>query len=137
MSAPLVRFTLTGLAEQVQRLSYALDDGVPEAAERGAVFVAEQAARAHTFQNRTGELEASITARPATGLFTRDTLVVEVAAEADYASYVEYDVADDPPDQPGGLSPRPFLRPAWESQEQVFGAEIEQALAAAAKRAGW
>lgn len=125
---------LTGLDEAIASLEREVAREVPQGLRRGAEAVAAVARADHTFQNRTGNLEASIRVEdqgvtPADvgdeHLSVDDELAVNVVAEMEYASYV-----NDNPDYA-------FLEPAFETAERAAEFELDEALQQAADQAGW
>lgn len=80
---------LKGLDAEVRRILAACDKAAPKALARATELVTDEARAHHTFENRTGNLEASIESVPPTGVFSHGTLQGAAAAGMPYAEYVE------------------------------------------------
>jgi HK97 gp10 family phage protein len=72
--------------------------------------IAEDAKQNHTFQNITGNLEASITNQPAT--FDGTNITGYVSAGMEYSAWVEFGTSK--------AAPYPYLTPAIESNRNNF-----------------
>ncbi len=120
-----VTLDLDSALEASDRLRHALNDQMEEAMRLISEDVADEARRGHTFQNRTGDLEASIQAIEPGGTFMLGTLAGFVHAFEDYAEYVE--------EKPGFE----FLEPAWERVEPHVDQILQLAIEQAAGLAGW
>lgn len=99
----------------VQRVDAAAETALREGLRR----VAERARGDHTFRNRTGFLEASISEGPVTGSFSAGTLEGEVDASADYAEHVVARTGDD------------FIARAAEAEADRLADELADAIFAA------
>jgi hypothetical protein len=123
----LIEASFTGLDQAIDAIERSLGEELPHGMASAAEVVADEAKAEHPFENRTGDLEASIHAEPAPFVGLRD-LEARVVASMDYASYVE-----DKPDFA-------YLEPAGRSAE--YGvidatAPLDDAMQRAADDAGW
>lgn len=109
-----------GLTALRDGLDEALDDAVRETAK----VVAFAAKADHPYTDRSRTLTNSIRAYAPRGRFSRDSLRVEVAALAPYASHLEARQAF------------AFLEPAWNRSEAHVGELLERALDRAVRTAG-
>jgi len=75
--------------EWAQRQLDALGEEIDAVVALISETIAEEARSNHPYQNRTGDLQASTQALEPTGSFYSDTLLGEVVALEDYATYVE------------------------------------------------
>ncbi len=116
--------TLSDLAAPLARLEAALEHQLDAALGLISARVADEAKASHPFQNRTGDLEASIRPLDTSGSALDGTLAGGVIAEEDYASFVEA----------AGFA---FLDPAYERVAPETDRLLEQALSEAARAAGW
>lgn len=105
------------------RLRHALNAQMHQAMAAISEDVAEEARQGHAFQNRTGDLEASIQPVDIFGTFSLGTLSGGVIALEDYAEYVDAKL--------------PFLEPAWQCVEPHADQIVQNAVDAAAGEAGW
>lgn len=104
------KITVTGVEAALREIDEriaAMHDGIEDDLEAFGKGAAEEMVSTHTFQNRTYRLEGSIgyVVTPFSG-GTRAR--VEVHAEADYASQVEFGHPGPPP-----ARPYPFFYPVW------------------------
>lgn len=110
--------TLTGVDEWLAELAADVDAGADAGLTAASELVADEAKAHHAFENRSGDLEASIRALEPSGRLSDDTLRGGVIADEDYGEYVEAHV--------------PFLEPAWDAREQdaadAMEREIDRAL---------
>jgi hypothetical protein len=121
----VITLALLGVETAVEQLGDALDREVAEALFRVCGIVAEDAAGAHAFVNRTGDLEASIRAEDPIGFFMSGSLVGKVVADTDYAQYVD------------GRAGFEFLQPAFDRTTTEHDRALQDALDEAARIAGW
>ena len=91
----MLRVTVRAEGPEAEAAFARVDAAAEGALREGLRRVAERARGDHTFQNRTGFLEASITDGPVSGRFTDGTLAGEVDASADYAEHVIARTGDD------------------------------------------
>lgn len=117
------RVRVLGLDEAVADLTAALDQELQQGMLRVAQAVAEEAAGHHSYENRTGSLQAATQAGGTRGAASDGEIVVEVVADTPYGEYVEAKL--------------PFLEPAFEAADDRISAELENALQRAAERGGW
>ncbi len=115
---------LTGFDAALAALDAELDRLLDAALEQISRRVADEARASHPFQNRTGDLEASIRPLDTHGSALDGTLTGGVVADEEYASYVE----------DKGFA---FLEPAWERVEGEAESLLDDALESAARAAGW
>lgn len=113
---------LTGFSEALDGLADALREGTADGTNAAARAVADDAKANHSFENRTGDLEASIDVIEDPGSAHPDAPVAYVVATEDYASYVE--------------ERKPYLEPAAERSEGAMRAALEGALEAALSKRG-
>ena len=119
---------LTGFERVLGDLAGALDQEGAAAALRAAGVVADDARVTHTFQNRTGDLQASINPAAVRGGLLHGDLAFDVAAEMEYASFVNAGTSR--------ARAYPFLAPALEHQDGAVAQVFDQALAEAVRREG-
>lgn len=114
-----------GLDEALGDIKAALDIDLREGMLRAAQIVADEAANSHSYQNRTGALQASTQAGAVTGAATDGEIIAEVLGDTPYGEYVE------------GREGFAFLEPAASRSEGRIDSELDGALDRAAERAGW
>lgn len=112
-----------GLEGALADLTASLDSELADGMHRAAEIVAEEAAREHPYQNRTGDLEQRTVAGRVSGRASDGEVIAEVLGDTEYATYVEK--------KPGFA----FLEPAYQRVEGQVESEIENALQLAADRA--
>lgn len=108
--------TLTGLDDELDRIVAGVREGMAGGVEQAAELVAEEARANHTFQNRTGDLQASIHVE-ANPHDHPDAPSAFVVASEDYAEYVDAKL--------------PFLEPALERTAAAQDAAVEAAIESA------
>lgn len=113
----MIRASLKGLERTLEDITRRMDAGAAKGMERAAKLVADEARTHHAFQNRTGDLQASIAAAPVQGRARDGNLTGGVVATEDYAAYVEARV--------------PFLYPAWLAAQDQANAALAASLDAA------
>jgi len=113
---------LDGAIDEMER---SFNDAVTFALMEGALLVAEQAKTGHTFQNRTGRLEAAIHPDSARGSWRNGYTVTVVGAQP-YGSYLEEGTER--------IQGYAFLLPAYERVEDQFAMLVTDAMAEAANR---
>lgn len=114
-----MRVRLSGGEAALDALDAAVGDAIVDAVARGAEVIAHAARADHPYQDRTGDLSASIEALPAVP--TADGAVGGVLAGEDYASFVEAK----------GFA---FLEPAARRSEARLEFELDRALLDAVRR---
>jgi HK97 gp10 family phage protein len=115
---------LVGAIDEMER---SFDEALPFALMDGAMLVAEQAKTGHTFQNRTGRLEAEIHPDSVRGSW-RNGYTVTVVGARPYGSYLEEGTER--------IQGYAFLLPAYERVEDQVAAMASDAMADAANRTG-
>jgi hypothetical protein len=113
-----IDLAFSGVDAWLDALGDALDEEMATAMERSCDAIAANARRGHTFQNRTGNLERSISTMGVTGRFMAGSLAGVVWAPETYGQYVEVRL--------------PFLAPAADRMAPALDREA----ADAALRAG-
>lgn len=107
---------MRGLERATHALRDAADDGADDGMARASALVAAQARARHTFTNRTRTLEGSIHHVEPQGRLRDGTLTGGVAADADYASYVD------------ALDGYAFLLPAFVARQSEAARVMDLAL---------
>lgn len=113
-------FDAQELVDATTHLLDGLDRELDAALTAGAEAVAIEARASHPYTSRTGDLEASTQAQPATGTWSTGTLTAAVVADTDYAQHVEA----------GHFA---FLEPARARTEGTLDALVEDALERASR----
>jgi hypothetical protein len=114
------------IRDAISELEASLEEEMTAAVDDIDTLVAEEAQQNHSFQNRTGDLDANILPGRATGSFAAGTLEGEVVGDTEYGEYVE------------AMDDFAFLDPALERTEAQQEHVLEQHLATAVRRSdGW
>lgn len=117
------RVRVLGLDDAVADLTAALDQELQQVMLRVAQAVAEEAATNHSYENRSGDLQAATQAGGTRGNASDGEIVVNVVGDTPYGEYVE--------------GKMPFLAPAFEAADDRISAELEAALQRAVERGRW
>jgi hypothetical protein len=137
-----VAASIEGVVEATRALTNALDDEIADALERIATRIALAARTEHSFTNRTGKLEASISIGTPVGSWVRGSLRINIFARTPYASYVE-DVTGGSVFYPGPggelieAGKWSYLARAWGEHADETMPTVDLAINNAISRAGW
>lgn len=118
-----------GVDEAIGALREGMESEVPRAMLTVCSIVADEAARQHPYQNRTGNLQRHTVPGRVTGAVGTGALRGEVVGDMPYGSFVD-----------GGTSRSrayPFLIPAFRRSVDAIDATLDRGLQDGVTRGGW